>query len=166
MKKVYSNNLIVCLAIAGIVISFVVVILFTYILISLGRIDIVGIIFLIVLPLLVVCFLITLSLFTLNRMGCKVLYDADERMIIRRGFICGYEYRLKVEDIKDIIIVTIPRDATYYIIIDFVNTKYDSGFKESFIRIEKNEKGKKFIKQFWNKPIKEYKENEYTDLIK
>ena len=34
------------------------------------------------------------------------------------------------------------------------------------IAVEKNEKGKKFIKQFWNKPIKEYKENEYADLIK
>ena len=99
------------------------------------------------------CF-ISLLLLMLNRFGCKIIYNEEEKMIIRKGFICGYKYQLKIEDIKEIIIASFPKETTYYVLIDYTNTKYDGGSKKSFIRIEKNEKNQSFIKQFWDKPIK------------
>ena len=99
-------------------------------------------------------FFVSLFFFILNRFGCKILYNANEGVIIRKGFICGYEYQLKIEDIKEVIIATFPKETTYYVIVDLYNTKYDGGSKKSFIRIEKNENNLKFIKQFWEKPIK------------
>ena len=99
------------------------------------------------------CF-IFLFLFMLNRFGCKIIYNEEEQIIIRKGFICGYKYQLKIDDIKEVIIATFPKETTYYVIVDLYNTKYDGGSKKSFIRIEKNENNLKFIKQFWDKPIK------------
>ena len=166
MKKVYSNRVSIYLSIFGIVIFSIaaimcVCLLVNYIPNNQTNIIIASSVMLVVF----ICFIFP-YLVMLNRYGCKIIYNEEEQIIIRKGFVCGYEYRLKVEDIKDIIIATIPWDATYYIMIDSVNTKYVSGSKESFLRIEKNDKNKIFIKQFWNKPIKEYKENEYADLIK
>ena len=89
----------------------------------------------------------------LNRFGYKITYNEDERTIQRKGFICGYKYIVKIEDIKNIVTATFPKETTYYVIIDSHNTKYDGGSKKSFIRIEKNEDNLKFIKQFWDKPI-------------
>ena len=99
------------------------------------------------------CF-IFLFLFMLNRFGCKIIYNEEEQIIIRKGFICGYKYQLKIDDIKEVIIATFPKETTYYVIVDLYNIKYDGGSKKSFIRIEKNENNLKFIKQFWDKPIK------------
>ena len=61
---------------------------------------------------------------------------------------------MKIEDIKEIIITSFPKETEYYVLIDSTNTKYVGGYKKSFIRIEKNKKNQDFIKQFWNKPIK------------
>ena len=99
------------------------------------------------------CF-IFLFLLMLNRFGCKIIYNEEEQIIIRKGFICGYKYQLKIDDIKEVIIATFPKETTYYVLVDLYNTKYDGGSKKSFIRIEKNENNLKFIKQFWDKPIK------------
>ena len=76
----------------------------------------------------------------LNRLGCTIIYNEKEKTIIRKGFICGYKYIVKIEDIKDIVVATFPKETTYYVLIDSYNTKYDGGYKKSFIRIEKNEK--------------------------
>lgn len=100
----------------------------------------------------------------LNRLGNKVIYDSTNNIICRTGFFGGYRYKLSIHDIVDIITVYFPKETTFYIIIDKVNKKYDGGFKNSFIRIEKNNKSLEFIKLFWNKPIKE--SVSYFDLKK
>lgn len=46
----------------------------------------------------------------LNRFGYKIIYNEDERTITRKGFICGYKYIIKIEDINDIVIETFPKD--------------------------------------------------------
>ena len=102
--------------------------------------------------------------FILNRLGCKVTYDQDKKIICRKGFFCGYNYQIKVEDIREIIIVMFPKETTYFVLVDSFNTKYDGESKKSFIRIEKTEENLDFIKQFWDKPIKEC--IEYSDLFK
>ena len=154
MKKVYSNRFIIYFSIFGIVFFSIVSIICVFLLINSMLNNQTNII--IVSSVLLVgfiCFVFLLGLM-LNRFGYKIIYNVDERIIMRKGFICGYKYQLKIEDIQDVIIATFPKETIYYVIIDSYNTKYDGGSKKSFIRIEKNENNLKFIKQFWDKPIK------------
>lgn len=153
MKKVYSNRFIIYFSIFGIIFFFVTAFVCVFSLIN-------GIInnqsnIIIVYSILIAGFICFIFLFflVLNRFGYKIIYNEDERTIQRKGFICGYKYIVKIEDIKNIVIATFPKETTYYVIIDSHNTKYDGGSKKSFIRIEKNEDNLKFIKQFWDKPI-------------
>ena len=154
MKKVYSNKFMVYFLSFGVFLFSIFSIICAFSLISnimYGKKNVI-----IVYSILLfgfICFL-SLFLFSLNRFGCKIIYNANEGIIIRKGFICGYKYQLKIDDIKEVIIATFPKETTYYVIVDLYNTKYDGGSKKSFIRIEKNENNLKFIKQFWDKPIK------------
>ena len=154
MKKVYSCRFIIYLSFFGIVLfSFPTIISVFYLFNSI--INYQKNMIMVYLGLIVgfSCF-IFLFLLMLNRFGCKIIYNEEEQIIIRKGFICGYKYQLKIDDIKEVIIATFPKETTYYVIVDLYNTKYDGGSKKSFIRIEKNENNLKFIKQFWDKPIK------------
>lgn len=156
MKSVYSNRTTIYLSIIGLLIfsSAMIICIFSLIDNIMNNQPIMIIINSISL-FVFVCFIV-LFLFILNRFGCKILYDEDEKQIIRKGFICGYKYQLKIEDIKEIIVATFPKETTYYVLINSYNTKYDGWYKKSFIRIEKNKKNQKFIRQFWNKPINRY----------
>lgn len=164
MKKVYSNKIVVYMSIFGIVLM---AIFMSYSIISLisgvlnGENNIA-----VVYGILTVgfCLFLIIFLFVLNRLGYKVIYDNDKKVIYRKGFICGYLYELKIEDIKEVIIVTFPMEADFYVLVDTVNMKYDGGSKNSFIRIEKKKENYDFIKQFWDKPITIHRK--YADLFK
>ena len=154
MKKVYSCRFIIYLSFFGIVLfSFPTTVSVFYLFNSIINHQTNMIMVYLGLIVGFSCF-IFLFLLMLNRFGCKIIYNEEEQIIIRKGFICGYKYQLKIDDIKEIIIATFPKETTYYVIVDLYNTKYDGGSKKSFIRIEKNENNLKFIKQFWDKPIK------------
>ena len=154
MKKVYSCRFIIYLSFFGIVLfSFPTIVSVFYLFNSIINYQTNMIMVYLGLIVGFSCF-IFLFLLMLNRFGCKIIYNEEEQIIIRKGFICGYKYQLKIDDIKEIIIATFPKETTYYVIVDLYNTKYDGGSKKSFIRIEKNENNLKFIKQFWDKPIK------------
>ena len=154
MKKVYSCRFIIYLSFFGIVLlSFPTIVSVFYLFNSIINYQTNMIMVYIGLIVGFSCF-IFLFLLMLNRFGCKIIYNEEEQIIIRKGFICGYKYQLKVDDIKEVIIATFPKETTYYVIVDLYNTKYDGGSKKSFIRIEKTENNLKFIKQFWDKPIK------------
>ena len=154
MKKVYSCRFIIYLSFFGIVLfSFPTIVSVFYLFNSIINYQTNMIMVYFGLIVGFSCF-IFLFLLMLNRFGCKIIYNEEEQIIIRKGFICGYKYQLKIDDIKEIIIATFPKETTYYVIVDLYNTKYDGGSKKSFIRIEKNESNLKFIKQFWDKPIK------------
>ena len=154
MKKVYSYRGIIYFSIFGIVFFSIAAIICVFLLINSILNNQTNMI--IVSSVLLVGFICFVSLYglMLNRFGYKINYNADERTIVRKGFICGYKYIVKIEEIQDIVIASFPKETTYYVIIDPYNTKYDGGSKKSFIRIEKNENNLKFIKQFWDKPIK------------
>ncbi len=163
MKKVYSNKFIVYFCIFGIILFLIpAIICFVSLINSImnerNNMIIANSIF--IFGFLCFC---TLNFILLNRFGYKIIYDRDNGIINREGFICGYKYQLKVEDIKEIIVATFPKETTYYVFIDSINKKYDGGSNKSFIRIEKNKNNYEFITQFWDKPIKEY--NEYKDLF-
>lgn len=154
MKKAYSNMFFIYLSIFAVVFFSAFSITCVVSLINNIKNDQTNMIIANLILLVGFVFFIFLSLLVLNRCGCKVIYDEKRKKIIRKGFIFGYKYELKIEDIQGITIISLPRDAVYYVFIDTINTKYDGGYKKSFIRIEKNEKNLKFIKQFWDKPIK------------
>ena len=153
MKKVYSNRLLIYFSFLSIIffsiVDFISVFLFID---SIANVQ-TNVIIVYLILVIEFTFFVSLFFFILNRFGCKILYNANEGVIIRKGFICGYEYQLKIEDIMQIIIASAPWETTYYVFIDSINTKYNSDSKKSFIRIEKNENNLKFIKQFWEKPI-------------
>ena len=154
MKKVYSCRFIIYLSFFGIVLfSFPTIVSVFYLFNSIMNYQTNMIMVYLGLIVGFSCF-IFLFLLMLNRFGCKIIYNEEEQIIVRKGFICGYKYQLKIDDIKEVIIATFPKETTYYVIVDLYNTKYDGGSKKSFIRIEKNENNLKFIKQFWDKPIK------------
>lgn len=153
MKKVYSNRVIIHFSIFGIVFFSIAAIISVFLFIdSITNVQ-TNVIIVYLILVIEFTFFVSLFFFILNRFGCKILYNANEGVIIRKGFICGYEYQLKIEDIVEIIITSVHWETTYYVFIDSINTKYNSGSKKSFIRIEKNENNLKFIKQFWEKPI-------------
>lgn len=151
-NKAYSSKFATYFSIVSIGIFTVVEIIGIYLLIT-NLIDGENILFAVV---MVIGFLsiLLLCIFMGNRFGYTVTYDIENEKICRSGLIFGYKYQVKVDDIKDIIIATFPKETTYFILIDSNNTKYDGGFKKSFIRLEKTEKNYQFIMQFWNKPIK------------
>lgn len=147
MKKVYSCRFIIYLSFFGIVLfSFPTIVSVFYLFNSIMNYQTNMIMVYLGLIVGFSCF-IFLFLLMLNRFGCKIIYNEEEQIIIRKGFICGYKYQLKIDDIKEVIIATFPKETTYYVIVDLYNTKYDGGSKKSFIRIEKNEDNLKFIKQ-------------------
>ena len=96
--------------------------------------------------------LLAASLFYLNRYACIVWYNKDFDEVCRKGFICGYEYRVKVSDIKEVATAMYQYDSKYYILVD-ANGVYPTGKKLSYIRLERNRESEAFIRSFYNKPI-------------
>ena len=158
-NKVYSSRFIVYLSLFAISVFFIILFVHVY-QISLNPTKTsmyIPIIFILLLFLLFFCFL-------LNRLGYRIIYDNSRRIIYRKGFIYGYFHEVKIDDIKEIIVVPYPREAIFYVIVDSNNSIFDGAYKKSFIRIEKTKKNREFIEQFWDKPIKEYKK--YEELFK
>ena len=143
MKKVYSCRFIIYLSFFGIVLfSFPAIVSVFYLFNSIINYQTNMIMVYLGLIVGFSCFIFLLML---NRFGCKIIYNEEEQIIIRKGFICGYKYQLKIDDIIEVIIATFPKETTYYVIVDLYNTKYDGGSKKSFIRIEKNENNLKLV---------------------
>lgn len=151
-NKVYASKFVVIFSLIFICIFIFIEIVNVYSLIS-KIIHQKDILFEIIMIFGLIPFIILFGFFA-NRFGYLVIYDNVNNTLSRRGFICGYKYQVKIDDIQDIIVATFPKETTYYVFIDSHNSKCDGGYKTSFIRIEKTSKNYEFIKQFWDKPIK------------
>ena len=68
-----------------------------------------------------------------------------------------------MENIWDVIVVFVPRDGVYYILVDGIHTKYTGNSKKSYIRLRETKENCEFVRQFWDKPIIEYRG--YTDFV-
>lgn len=111
MKKVYSNRVIIYFSIFGIVFFSIAAIICVFLLInSILNNQTNMIIVSSVLLVEFICFVSLLGLM-LNRFGYKIIYNADERTIMRKGFIRGYKYIVKIEEIQDIVIATFPKET-------------------------------------------------------
>ena len=102
MKKVYSCRFIIYLSFFGIVLlSFPTIVSVFYLFNSIINSQTNMIMVYLGLIVGFSCF-IFLFLLMLNRFGCKIIYNEEEQIIIRKGFICGYKYQLKIDDIKEV----------------------------------------------------------------
>lgn len=164
MKQVYSNKTTIGLLIFCLSVLIGFLLFYTVIMISnikAGDRNLVIVAAVTGCPFLMVA---VLNVYVLNRAGCKIIYDSDTKVLYREGLFCGYKYQLKVEDIKEIIVLFLPKDETYYILVDPFQVVYESGYKKSFIRLKETKENLEFIQQFWDKPMKEYRE--YADYVR
>ncbi len=95
---------------------------------------------------------VALIVFT-NRVGCKVWFDNGTNELCRRGLFCGFAFRLNVNEIQDVVVATIPRQAKFIVFIDTENTSMEGLYKKSYVRLEYNAENIAYIQAFWNKPI-------------
>ena len=88
--------------------------------------------------------LLILALFivALNRLSCIVWYDGTS--IGRRGLLFGFKHQLAVREIEDVVIVTVPKQARYVVVIDNYCSDMEGLSKRSYIRFEHTEKTKEF----------------------
>ena len=94
MKKVYSNMFIIYLSIFGIVFFFIASIACVFSLINNIISNQLNMIIVYSILLVGFAFFISLLFLMLNRFGCKIIYNEEKRIVIRKGFICGYNYQL------------------------------------------------------------------------
>ncbi len=96
---------------------------------------------------LICCFVI------MNRECSKMWYDTGSKEICREGHIKGFEHTVKLENIKDIIIIPIYRAGLYFQFVEEENENYSKMSKKYPIRLQLTDKSIEFIKAFWDKPI-------------
>ena len=93
---------------------------------------------------LMVASLLILMLFVmaLNRLSCIVWYDGIS--IGRKGLLFGFKHQIYVQEIKTVIVTSVPKQGQYVVVIDnFCNS--DEGLsKKSYIRFEYTEKNRDF----------------------
>lgn len=99
---------------------------------------------------LVISFLICIGT---NRTCCIIEYNEETREINRKGRFRGFEHNVKVENIKDVLLVYIYRSGFYIEIIEKENENYNKISKKHPIRLELNKQNAKFVRLFWDKPI-------------
>lgn len=81
-----------------------------------------------------------------NRMACWICFD--ENYINRKGFFCGFKYKLNTNEITNVISYTFLREFNYIVIIDNYQKKYEGFSKRSFIQFEKNKKNLIILNQY------------------
>lgn len=89
--------------------------------------------------------ILTLFLVSLNRLSCIIWYDGTH--IGRKGLLFGFKYQIHLQEIKDIVIVSVPKQGQYIVIIDNSGNNVEGLSKKSYLRFEYTEKNKEFIKR-------------------
>lgn len=86
--------------------------------------------------------MLMLFIIALNRLSCIVWYDGIS--IGRKGLLFGFKHQIHVQEIKDVIVTSVPKQGQYVVVIDnFCNS--DEGLsKKSYIRFEYTEKNREF----------------------
>ena len=97
-----------------------------------------------------------LCYFVFNRMGSIIIYDKENKILLRKGCLFGYKDTLRIEDIIEVKKITYIKDNTYYVLIDNYHTSYNGDSKNSFYSITCSKESKEFIEQFWDKSLDNY----------
>jgi len=88
--------------------------------------------------------------FLTNGLAANIYIKSD--FLERKGFFFGLYYKLKIKDIKDIKIIKIGREF-YFDIVDGTHDSYSFLTSKASIKIPHTDKGKQFIKLFWEKDL-------------
>lgn len=152
-KKIYSSRFWTRFLWFSIIINFIAIVIDTYFLITSilennitnTIVFIMGDIFFVLLSFLV--------FFYVNRVGCKIWFDNSTNELCREGYICGFQHRVNVKNIKSVKISTLPKDGTYIIIVDDYCTSNEPFSKHSAIRFTYNKDNLEFLKEFWHGEI-------------
>ena len=94
--------------------------------------------------------------FVFNRVGAIIYYDSENRVLIRKGCIYGFESTVKVDDIKRVEKVYLYREGTFYVLIDEGHSKYDGLYVDSYFCIECSKESKEFIEKFWDGELESF----------
>ena len=105
------------------------------------------------------------SILYLNVTSCHVWYDREKKELYRKGFIGGYKYKLKIDDIKDVFIFETFRPVTQYIVIsanDNRNTQEGYRFNKknvkTVIMVLNTTNNQRILEEFWDRPLDFVKE--------
>lgn len=142
MIKFNASRKMLVIGLAGVSAFLLLTLIGVYISIFKGRntfvIGVLGIIF----GLLGLC---AFLIFT-NRMACWICFD--DNYIYRKGFFCGFKYKLNTNEITNVISYTFLREFNYIVIIDNYQKEYEGFSKRSFIQFEKNKKNLIILNQY------------------
>ena len=94
--------------------------------------------------------------FVFNRVGAIIYYDSENGVLIRKGYIYGFESTVKVDDIKRVEKVYLYREGTFYVLIDEGHSKYDGLYVDSYFCIECSKESKEFIEKFWDGELESF----------
>lgn len=150
MNKIYCSKVASFFAILSLLILILTNILNIYLIFDMLKENNIGGSILFLISQLVIDLIFVFSILFMNRLGCVIIYDKINNVLIRKGYIFGYKDILKVEEIIRVEKATLSRDGEYYILIDNKHFKYDGGSQNSFFRIPYDQDGKTFIKQFFD----------------
>ena len=154
MSKIYSSKSVVGFCFFAFIVNFILHCLaIGFLVVSIIEGNLSNAVILIVAFIIVFWPLLALTFYSLNREGCKIYYDDTTKTIYREGFICGYKRELKVSDIKEVTVIEIMRDDSYYVLVDDAHSKFTGFSKEAYLKFSKTDTNKKFLRQFWDKPI-------------
>lgn len=106
------------------------------------------------------------SILYLNVTSCHVWYDREKKELYRKGFIGGYKYKLKIDDIKDVFIFETFRPVTQYIVIsanDNRNTqegyyRFNKKNVKTVIMVLNTTNNQRILEEFWDRPLDFVKE--------
>ena len=150
MKKIYCNKfgtgLLVLLIISLILFNG----LYTFLILDMLSEDNIGGIVLFAICDLLLSSMFIIFIIFLNKLGCIIIYDKDNNLLIRKGCLFGYKSILSVDEILKIEKATFEKEGEYYIFFDKIHTKYEAGSKKSFFRIPYTKEGEAFIEQFYS----------------
>ena len=111
-----------------------------------------------IVALVVITVVSILGYFVFNRMGSIIIYDKENKVLLRKGYLFGYKSAIKISDISKVVKVTFPRDNTYYVLVDNIHSKYEGGSNKSFYSITCSKESKEFIEQFWMGSLEKFYE--------
>ena len=86
--------------------------------------------------------ILVLFVIALNRLSCIIWYD--DKSIGRKGLLFGFRHQIDMSEIQDVIIVTVPKQGRYVVIIDDYCNNVEGLSKRSYIRFEYTKKSKEF----------------------
>lgn len=90
------------------------------------------------------------SLIIANRFCSVVVYNEEKNTLTRKGLFIGFKYVLPISNIAQIIKMNIYRNNEFFVIIDNIQYDYYGNSKHSPIRIPFTQRGKEFIRLFFD----------------